>query len=135
MSNITQVVNADKTMTTLKKGMKASGLDQVLSGTGPFTVFAPSDEAFAKLENGMIEALLQPENKVKLIHLLRKHIVPGKWKLTDLKDGLELNTIDGKALSLRVADSKISIGTADVTRREITSSNGMVYSLGSVLVN
>jgi uncharacterized surface protein with fasciclin (FAS1) repeats len=66
MSNITQLVNVEKNMTTLKKSVHASGLDQVLSGKGPYTVFAPTDIAFAKLDKGILDNLLKPENKTKL---------------------------------------------------------------------
>src|SRR5678815_5927888 len=75
MSNITQVVKQDKLLTTLNRGVTASGLDQVLSGTGPFTLFAPSDLAFGKLEGGVIENLLKTENKLKLADLLNHHVV------------------------------------------------------------
>ena len=75
MSNITQVVKQDKYLTTLNRGVTASGLNQVLSGTGPFTLFAPSDLAFGKLEGGVIENLLKAENKLKLADLLNHHVV------------------------------------------------------------
>jgi uncharacterized surface protein with fasciclin (FAS1) repeats len=73
MSNISQLVNEEKNMTTLKKSAHASGLDQVLSGKGPFTVFAPTDIAFSKLDKGVLDNLLKPENKTKLTDLLNHH--------------------------------------------------------------
>ena len=79
MSNITQVVRTEKNLTTLKKTIIATDLDQVLSSTGPYTLFAPSDLAFQKLENGVIDDLLLKENKVKLTELLNLHVVQEKF--------------------------------------------------------
>jgi uncharacterized surface protein with fasciclin (FAS1) repeats len=76
MSNITKVVSDNQNMTTLNKGVLASGLDKTLSGNGPYTVFAPSDLAFRKLDTGKFETLLKPENKAKLEDILKYHIVP-----------------------------------------------------------
>ncbi|MBB1285195.1 fasciclin domain-containing protein [Flavisolibacter sp. BT320] len=135
MSNITQVVNDEKNLTTLKKGMIASGLDQVLSGAGPFTVFAPSDMAFGKLDSGIVDELLKPESKIKLTRLLRQHVVVGKVKLKDFKEGDKLQTIDGKELLVHVAAGAITVGGSTLANREIASSNGVVYSLDTVLKN
>jgi uncharacterized surface protein with fasciclin (FAS1) repeats len=135
MSNITQVVNAEKNMTTLKRGIVASGLDQVLSGAGPFTVFAPSDRAFGKLESGTIENLLKPENKLKLTALLNHHVVSGKISFKDLKDGDKLKSLNGKELSVKVKDAKVSIDGATVQNRDVASSNGVIHSLDTVLKN
>jgi uncharacterized surface protein with fasciclin (FAS1) repeats len=135
MSNITQVVNAEKNMTTLKRGIVASGLDQVLSGTGPFTVFAPSDMAFGKLESGTLEGLLKPENKLKLVALLNHHVVAGKISFKELKDGDKLKSLSGKELSVKVKDAKVSIDGATVQNRDVASSNGVIHSLDTVLNN
>ena len=135
MSNITQVVNTEKNMTTLKRGITASGLDQVLSGTGPYTVFAPSDMAFGKLESGVVEDLLKPENKVKLTALLNNHVVPGRLAFKELKDGDKLKTLAGKDLMVNVKDGKVSIEGAIIQSRDINSSNGVVHSLDTVLKN
>ena len=135
MSNITQVVNAEKNMTTLKKGIVASGLDQVLSGAGPFTVFAPSDMAFGKLETGVIESLLKPENKIKLTSLLNHHVVAGKINFKDLKDGDKLKSLAGKELLVKVKDANVSIDGAIVQNRDVASSNGVIHSLDTVLSN
>jgi uncharacterized surface protein with fasciclin (FAS1) repeats len=135
VSNITQVVNAEKNMTTLKKGIVASGLDQVLSGAGPFTVFAPSDMAFGKLESGVIESLLKAENKIKLTSLLNHHVVAGKINFKDLKDGDKLKNLAGKELLVKVKDAKVSIDGAIVQNRDVASSNGVIHSLDTVLSN
>lgn len=135
MSNITQVVNNEKTMTTFKKAVAASGLDQVLSGTGPYTVFAPSDLAFAKGDVEMVENLLKPENKVKLTSLVNHHVVAGKINFKDLKDGDKLKSLDGKELSVKVADAKVSVDGATIQNRDVQTSNGVIHSLDAVLKN
>jgi uncharacterized surface protein with fasciclin (FAS1) repeats len=133
MSNITQVVNADKTLTTLKKGVYASDLDQVLSGSGPFTLFAPSDIAFAKLDKGVLENLLKPENKTKLADLLNHHVVAGKIEFKDLKDGEKLKTVNGKELKVHVKDGHVDIDGAKIQSHDVQTSNGIIHSLDSVV--
>lgn len=135
MSNITQVVNTEKNMTTFKRGVLASGLDQILSGTGPYTVFAPSDLAFGKLEAGIIENLLKPESKVKLTELMNHHVVSGKINFKDLKDGDKLKSLDGKELSVKVANSMVSVNGATIQNRDVQTSNGVIHSLDTVLKN
>jgi len=135
MSNITQVVRQDKYLTTLKRGVMASGLNQVLSGTGPFTLFAPSDLAFGKLEGGVIEGLLKAENKLKLADLLNRHIVAGKIEFKDLKDGEKLKTVNGKELSVFIKDGKVSVNGAIIQQRNVKTSNGVIHSLDTVLEN
>jgi uncharacterized surface protein with fasciclin (FAS1) repeats len=135
MSNITQVVRKDRNMTTMNKGVMASGLDQTLSGRGPFTVFAPSDLAFEKLESGTVENLLKPENKIELAGLLNHHVVAGKLNFKDLKDGDTLKALDGKALSVKVTDIKVTIDGATIQNRDLNTSNGVIHSLDSVLKN
>lgn len=133
MSYITQVVFTDKNLTTLKKGIMASDLDQTLSQRGPFTVFAPSNEAFAKLETGTMDNLLLPENKAALTDLLHLHVVKGKIKLEDLKDGDQLQTMNGKELAVRVQDGKVSLNGVDILTADIKSSNGVIHSVDTVL--
>jgi uncharacterized surface protein with fasciclin (FAS1) repeats len=135
MSNITQVVNTEKNMTTMKSGVVASGLDQVLSGAGPFTVFAPSDLAFGKLEKGVFEELLKPENKQKLTELLNHHVISGKVNFKDLKDGDKLKTLNGKELTVKIKDGRVSVDGAIIQNRDLPSSNGVIHSLDTVLKN
>lgn len=133
MSYITQVVFTDKNLTTLKKGIMASDLDQTLSQRGPFTVFAPSNDAFAKLEEGTLDNLLLPGNKAALTDLLHHHVVKGKLKLEDLKDGDQLQTLNGKELSVRVQDGKVSLNGATILTGDMKSSNGVIHSVDTVL--
>ena len=135
MSNITQVVNTEKNMTTFKRGVLASGLDQILSGTGPYTVFAPSDLAFGKLEAGTIENLLKPESKVKLTEIMNHHVVSGKISFKDLKDGDKLKSLDGKELSVKISNSIVTVNGATIQNRDVQTSNGVIHSLDTVLKN
>jgi uncharacterized surface protein with fasciclin (FAS1) repeats len=134
MSNITQVVNDNKNMTTLKKGVIASGLDKVLSVTGPYTVFAPSDLAFRKMDSAKLETLLKPENKTKLEDILKFHIVPGKVSYNDLKDGEKLKTVNGQELSVKVKDGHVNIQGAEIESRDLQTSNGVIHVLDTVMI-
>ena len=134
MSNITQVVNAEKNMTILKKSVSASGLDNVLSGAGPYTVFAPNDLAFEKLEKGVLDNLLKPENKAKLADVLNYHVVSGKVHFKDLKDGERLKTLNGKELHVHVKDGHVRIEGAQILSHDLSSSNGVIHSLDTVMI-
>lgn len=134
MSNITQVVNVDKYLKTLKKGVHASDLDQLLSSNGPFTFFAPSDLAFEKLEKGVMEKLLEPKNCAQLTDLLNNHIVSGKILYQDLKDGDVLTTLNGKELAIQVKNGSVSIGDTSVTHREAKVTNGTIHLTNTVLL-
>lgn len=133
MSNITQLVNVEKNMTTLKKSVHASGLDQVLSGKGPYTVFAPTDIAFAKLDKGVLDNLLKPENKTKLTDLLNQHVVEGKINFKDLKDGEKLKTVNGKQLVVHVKDGHTTVDGAIIQSHDVQATNGIIHSLETVM--
>jgi uncharacterized surface protein with fasciclin (FAS1) repeats len=132
MSNLTQVVNTEKNLKTLKISIHSSDLDQLLSSSGPFTFFAPSDLAFEKLEKGFMENLLEPQNKLKLTDLLKNHIVSRVIYFKDLKDGDKLETINGNQLSVEVKDGKVSIRDAVILGREAKISNGVMHTTDAV---
>jgi len=134
MSDITKVVSDNKNMTSLKKGVLAAGLDKVLSGNGPFTVFAPSDLAFRKLDTGKFETLLKPENKAKLEDILKYHIVPGKLSYNDLKDGEKLKTVNGHELSIQVKDGHVRVQGAEIENHDLQTSNGVIHVLDTVMI-
>jgi uncharacterized surface protein with fasciclin (FAS1) repeats len=134
MSNITQLVNVEKNMTTLKKTVLASGLDQVLSGKGPYTVFAPTDTAFEKLDKSVMANLLKPENKTKLVDLLNHHVVVGKINFIDLKDGEKLKTVSGKNLVVHVKDGNASVDGAKIQGHDVQATNGVIHSLDTVML-
>lgn len=120
-------------MATMNRGVIAAGLEEVLSGTGPFTVFAPSDLAFAKLETGAFYALFKPENRAMLADLLNYHIVRGKFEFKDLTADTKLNALDGKELSVDVQGSFVRIIGATIQNRDVQTSNGVIHSLDRIL--
>ena len=134
MSNITQLVNVDKTMTTLKKSVIAAGLGKKLSEAGPFTIFAPSDKAFEKIDKESLENLLKPENKAELTELLEHHVVEGKIQMKDFKEGQKLKDINGKELHVHVKEGKVSLNGSNIQGQDIQASNGVVYSLDTVML-
>lgn len=133
MSNITQVVNVDKNLKTLKKGVHASDLDQLLSSTGPFTFFAPSDVAFDKMDKGVMDTYLEPQNRAGLANLISNHIVKGKIIYNDLKDGDKLTTVNGKTLEVTVKNGAAHIGEITILPRDGKVSNGVVHLMNTVV--
>jgi uncharacterized surface protein with fasciclin (FAS1) repeats len=134
MSNITQVISADKSMTTWTKGVTASGLDSVLSGVGPYTVFAPSDRAFEKLDKGVLDNLMKAENKAKLLEVLNYHVIPGKVNFKDLKDGEKLKSLNGKELHVHVKNGHVKIEGSEIQEHDMASTNGVIHSLDTVMM-
>ena len=135
MSNITQVLPNERHMATMNRAVIASGLDQVLSSSGPFTVFAPSDLAFGKLESSAFSSLFKPENKVMLTDLLNHHIVNGKYEFKDLKEGTKLKTMMGNELTVEFNAGFVSINGATIQNRDVSTSNGVIHSLDRILKN
>ena len=134
MSNIVQVVNVDKNMTSLKKGVNASGLDQVLSSTGPFTVFAPTDIAFGKLDKGVLDNLLKPENKTKLADVLNHHVVSGKINFKDLKDVEILKTVNGKEQLVHIQVGHLTVDGIKIISHDMQATNGVIHSLETTII-
>jgi uncharacterized surface protein with fasciclin (FAS1) repeats len=118
---------------TLVAAVKAAGLVDTLNGSGPFTVFAPTDEAFAKLPAGTVESLLKPENKEKLTAILTYHVVPGKVMAADVKSS-SVKTVNGKEVAVKVDAGGVTIGGANVKKTDIPASNGVIHVIDAVLV-
>ena len=118
---------------TLVAAVKAAGLADTLNGTGPFTVFAPTDEAFAKLPAGTVDNLLKPENKQKLAGILTFHVVPAKVMAADVKTS-RVKTVNGKEASIKVDAGKVTIGSANVVKTDIAASNGVIHVIDTVLI-
>jgi uncharacterized surface protein with fasciclin (FAS1) repeats len=119
---------------TLAAALQAAGLVDTLKGPGPFTVFAPTDAAFAKLPAGTVESLLKPENKAKLVAVLKYHVVPG-LALADQVGGMNsASTANGQPLEIKVENGKVMVGTARVTGADILCSNGVIHVIDSVLL-
>jgi len=120
-------------MTTLKQAIIATNLDQVLSSSGPYTLFAPVDLAFAKLDNETVDNLLKSENSEKLTELLNSHVVSGKIPFKELEDGQKLKTLHGTELSVQVKNGTVTVGNAIIQTSDIKTSNGVIHCLDAVL--
>jgi uncharacterized surface protein with fasciclin (FAS1) repeats len=131
--DIVAVASSAGSFNTLVAAVKAAGLVETLQGKGPFTVFAPTDEAFAKLPAGTVESLLKPENKTKLIAILTYHVVPGKVFAADVTTA-QAPTANGQKLSLVVAGGKVTAGGANVIATDVAASNGVIHVVDSVIL-
>jgi uncharacterized surface protein with fasciclin (FAS1) repeats len=120
--------------TTLVAAVKAAGLVETLKGEGPFTVFAPTNEAFNKLPKGTVESLLKPENKGKLTSVLTYHVVAGALKAEDLKAGQTLKTVQGENLMVTENDGKWYVNGAQITIADVVSSNGVTHVIDAVVL-
>jgi len=119
---------------TLVEAVKAAGLVDTLSGNGPFTVFAPTNQAFGKLPEGTVVELLKPENKDKLVKVLTYHVVPGKLKAKDVVKLTSAKTVEGSDIAIRVAGGKVMVDGAEVIKTDIPCKNGVIHVIDSVLV-
>ena len=130
---IVEIAAANSNFSTLVTAVKAAGLAETLSGKGPFTVFAPTNAAFAKLPAGTLDSLLKPENKAKLRAILLYHVVPGTVMSTDIKPGA-VKTAEGQDIKLAVAGGKVTVNDATVTTADIKASNGVIHVIDTVLI-
>jgi uncharacterized surface protein with fasciclin (FAS1) repeats len=144
--NIVQNAVNSKNHTTLVAAVKAAGLVDTLQSPGPFTVFAPTNEAFAKLPAGTVDTLLKPENKKTLTNVLTYHVVPGRLSAKDLMEKIRagngkamLKTVEGEELTFAEKDGRLWIwdakgGSAQVTIRNVMQSNGVIHVIDTVLL-
>jgi uncharacterized surface protein with fasciclin (FAS1) repeats len=132
--NIVTVAATAGDFNTLVAALKAAGLVETLQGEGPFTVFAPTDEAFAKLPAGTVDSLLLPENKAKLISILTYHVVSGEVLAADVVKLSSVNTVEGQPLSISVDDAGVRVNDANVTTTDVMASNGVIHVIDSVLI-
>ena len=119
---------------TLVAAVGAAGLVDTLKGDGPFTVFAPTDEAFAKLPEGTVADLLKPENKDKLTAILAYHVVPAKVTSDQVTDGLTAGTVQGQELAFDVDYGTVKVGNATVVQADVMASNGVIHVIDTVLL-
>jgi uncharacterized surface protein with fasciclin (FAS1) repeats len=124
---------ASESAKTLATAVGAAGLVNTLQGTGPFTVFAPTDAAFSAIQKD-VDNLLKTENKATLAKVLTYHVVSGKHMAAELKDGAELTTVQGEKLRVSVKDKNVMIGGAHVTTADVSASNGVVHLIDKVLM-
>ena len=131
MKNIVETARDAGSFKTLLTAAEAAGLAQTLSGSGPFTVFAPTDEAFAKLPAGTVESLLK--DKEKLSAILKYHVVSGKMNAEAVSKQTSLKTVQGKDLRVDLSQG-VMVGTARVVKKDIDASNGVIHVIDSVLI-
>ncbi|MEZ8630869.1 fasciclin domain-containing protein [Vibrio lentus] len=132
--DIVDVAAENGSFTTLVAAVQAAGLVDTLKGDGPFTVFAPTDEAFAALPEGTVEMLLKPENKDKLVAILTYHVVPGKIMAAEVMKLSSAETVQGEAVMVAIDDGNVMINTAKVVIPDVKASNGVIHVIDAVLL-
>ena len=132
----TVVENAvnNENFSTLVAAVKAAGLAETLSGSGPFTVFAPTNAAFEKLPAGTVEKLLKPENKGQLVKVLTYHVVPGKVMAKDVVKLNKATTVEGSDVAIAVSGGTVTVDNAKVIKTDINSSNGVIHVIDTVIL-
>jgi transforming growth factor-beta-induced protein len=133
-ADIVDTAVAAGSFNTLVAAVKAAGLVDVLKGEGPYTVFAPTDAAFAKLPAGTVESLLKPENKHKLVAILTYHVVPGAVDAAHVMKLSSAKTVQGQSVTIKVADGKVQIDGATVVKADIKTTNGVIHVIDSVIL-
>ena len=131
--DIVAVASGAGSFNTLVAAVKAAGLVETLQGPGPFTVFAPTDAAFAKLPKGTVEDLLKPENKAKLVAILTYHVVAGKVMAADVKT-MKAKTVNGQSLDVKVTDGGVTVDNAKVVKTDVAASNGVIHVIDTVVL-
>ena len=132
VGTIVDVASGAGNFGTLVAAVTAAELVETLSGEGPFTVFAPTDEAFAALPAGVVDALLMPENKAVLVQILTYHVVSGKVMAADVKDG-DVATVEGQTIKLSTADG-VTVNGAKVVAADVAASNGVIHAIDAVIL-
>lgn len=130
---IVDVASASESFQTLVTALTEAELTEVLQGEGPFTVFAPTDEAFAALPAGSVEKLLQPENRAMLVQILQYHVVSGAYPSEDLSSG-EVTTVEGQPVMVTVSEGGVKVNNANVIQPDITASNGVIHAIDQVII-
>ncbi|MDD1414591.1 fasciclin domain-containing protein, partial [Dolichospermum sp. ST_con] len=131
--NLVELAQANGSFKTLLKALDAAGLTKTLQGTGPFTIFAPTDEAFKKLPQDALQELLKPGNKEVLVKVLTYHVVPGKVLSSDLKSG-EVKSLQGDPITVKVDSNGVQVNDAKVTKADIQGSNGVIHQIDVLIL-
>ncbi len=132
--DIVDTAVAAGTFKTLVAAVTAADLVKTLKGAGPFTVFAPTDEAFAKLPAGTVEDLVKPENKAKLQAILTYHVVPGAVKAADVMHLTSAKTVNGKEVTIKVVGGSVHVDGATVVKADIECTNGIIHVIDAVIL-
>jgi uncharacterized surface protein with fasciclin (FAS1) repeats len=131
--SIVDIAASNGSFNTLTAALKAAGLDEALASGGPYTVFAPTDEAFAALPKEKVEELLKPENRDMLVKILTYHVVPGEQTSKKLKSG-ETQTLEGAPVEVKVTSSGVTVNDAKVVKADIQASNGVIHVIDKVIM-
>lgn len=132
--NIVETAVNHGSFKTLVAAVTAAELVETLSGKGPFTVFAPLDDAFAKLPAGTVDSLVKPESKAKLQSILTYHVVAGKVLSTDLTDGMKAKTVNGAEITIHLKGGKVLINDAEVVVADVQTDNGVIHAINKVIM-
>ena len=132
--DIVDLAVGNENLSTLVAAVKAAGLVETLKGDGPFTVFAPTNEAFAALPEGTLESLLKPENKDQLVAILTYHVIAGEVKSTDLTNGQMAKTVEGDDVKVNISGKNVMINDANVVAADVAASNGVVHVIDKVIL-
>lgn len=132
--DIVETAKAAGSFETLIAAVEAAGLTETLKGEGPYTVFAPTDEAFARLPDGTVDDLLMPENRKRLRAILTYHVVPGRMPASEVTGRSSLSTAEGSELPVRAEGGTVRVGDATVVGPDVAASNGVIHVIDSVLL-
>ncbi|MEH0690920.1 fasciclin domain-containing protein [Vibrio cholerae] len=132
--DIVDVAVENGSFTTLVAAVQAAGLVETLKGDGPFTVLAPTDDAFAKLPEGTVEMLLKPENKDKLVSILTYHVIPAKAMAADVVKMDKATTVQGQDVMIKVMGDKVMVNNANVIMTDVKASNGVIHVIDTVIM-
>jgi uncharacterized surface protein with fasciclin (FAS1) repeats len=132
--SIVEIAAGNPDFSTLVAALQAADLVDALSGEGPFTVLAPTNEAFAKLPAGTVETLLKPENKDKLVAILTYHVVPGKAMAADVVKLTEVTSLEGDTIAIVASESGVTVDDANVVATDIVASNGVIHVIDAVIM-
>jgi uncharacterized surface protein with fasciclin (FAS1) repeats len=130
--NLLDTAAANGSFKTFGKAVETAGMSETLRGTGPFTIFAPTDAAFEKLPAGRLETLFKPENKEELVSLLNYHVVSGRKLMADVGKWENAKTVNGQSAPIKLTNDKVSIDGAQITSADIGSSNGIIHGIDKV---
>ncbi|QQL45995.1 fasciclin domain-containing protein [Sulfuriroseicoccus oceanibius] len=130
---VVEIAASNEDFSTLVAAVKAAGLAETLSGEGPFTIFAPTNDAFAKLPEGTVEELLKPENKEKLQAILTLHAIGAKVMAADVSPG-KVKTLNGASVDIQVSDGTVTVDGAKVIKTDIVGSNGVIHVIDTVIL-
>ena len=132
--NIVETAVSNGSFKTLVAAVKAADLVETLTSEGPFTVFAPVDDAFIALPEGTVQTLVKPENKEQLTSILTYHVLVGKIMSTDLSDGMKAKTVNGKEVTIHLKEGKVFINDAEVVLADVKTDNGIIHAVNKVIM-